>query len=179
MPECHRTNAHLFFFHKNRHESFPGRNCAKYAPILLLLSERLAKGMFMQFAMSDLRILSHFAISKFKVSYRYRVQSTDYACATIISCLAWHLHALVEFELHLAGVTPTKRREENKMFREDKQGESLGPPGRDTGRRGGLVSTGSDGHCLCPKCNYKEPHERGKPCRSKECPQCGTRMIRE
>lgn len=30
--------------------------------------------------------------------------------------------------------------------------------------------------CVCPKCKYEEPHERGKPCNIKNCPKCDTPM---
>lgn len=32
--------------------------------------------------------------------------------------------------------------------------------------------------CVCPKCGYKEEHERGEPCASKECLECGVKMER-
>lgn len=31
--------------------------------------------------------------------------------------------------------------------------------------------------CVCPECGYKSDHENGTLCRSKECPECGTRMV--
>lgn len=34
-------------------------------------------------------------------------------------------------------------------------------------------------YCICPKCGYREPHEAGRPCRSKYCPACDVSLIRE
>ena len=35
------------------------------------------------------------------------------------------------------------------------------------------------GFCICPHCNTKVPHQRGVPCRERNCPECGKIMIRE
>ena len=32
--------------------------------------------------------------------------------------------------------------------------------------------------CMCPKCGYQEPKERRVPCASKQCPKCGSPMVR-
>jgi len=32
--------------------------------------------------------------------------------------------------------------------------------------------------CICPNCSYHEPHERGVPCSRKQCPVCGSTLIR-
>jgi predicted Fe-Mo cluster-binding NifX family protein len=32
--------------------------------------------------------------------------------------------------------------------------------------------------CSCPNCSYHEPHERGVPCSRKQCPVCGSALIR-
>ena len=50
-------------------------------------------------------------------------------------------------------------------------------PGQGRGRMGG-VAAGPGGTCVCPKCGYKEQQIRGKPCISKVCPKCKTKMIR-
>lgn len=38
---------------------------------------------------------------------------------------------------------------------------------------------GPGGFCVCPKCNYKSPHQRGTPCQEMKCPKCGAKMVRE
>ena len=38
---------------------------------------------------------------------------------------------------------------------------------------------GPMGFCICPKCEYKIPHQRGTPCQEEKCPRCGTKMLRE
>jgi hypothetical protein len=35
------------------------------------------------------------------------------------------------------------------------------------------------GNCICPKCHYKAPHQRGVPCQEEKCPKCGAKMLRE
>ena len=44
------------------------------------------------------------------------------------------------------------------------------------GRRAGK---GTEGNCICPKCDLRIPHTPGVPCNSKLCPECNIRMIRE
>ena len=51
------------------------------------------------------------------------------------------------------------------------------PRGR--GRMGGKFLAGPGGNCICPKCKYEEPQQRGQPCRTKKCPKCGTLMTRK
>ncbi len=57
------------------------------------------------------------------------------------------------------------------------QGLGLGLGGRR--RRGGVMATGPEGDCFCPKCGHQESHEQGKSCATKVCPQCGTTLIRQ
>jgi hypothetical protein len=66
-----------------------------------------------------------------------------------------------------------------KMVRGTKQMEAESGTQRGKGRKGGPSNAGPGGNCLCPKCNYAEPHMPGEPCKSKKCPKCGTLMIRE
>jgi len=44
--------------------------------------------------------------------------------------------------------------------------------GKDFGR-------GQGGFCICPKCGEKQPHQKGVPCQSINCPKCGSSMVRE
>lgn len=62
------------------------------------------------------------------------------------------------------------------------RGDGTGPQGKGprTGRgMGGRRGAGPDGYCICPNCGKKEPHEIGKPCIERQCPDCGTNMVRE
>jgi predicted DNA-binding protein (UPF0251 family)/ssDNA-binding Zn-finger/Zn-ribbon topoisomerase 1 len=43
------------------------------------------------------------------------------------------------------------------------------------GRAGGSPA----GFCVCPKCGYRKPHERGVPCQEERCPECRGKMVRE
>ncbi|MCD6478058.1 MAG: DUF134 domain-containing protein [Candidatus Aenigmarchaeota archaeon] len=45
------------------------------------------------------------------------------------------------------------------------------------GRMGGF-GAGPTGDCVCPKCGYRMPHQRGVPCYQQKCPKCGTPMTR-
>ena len=38
---------------------------------------------------------------------------------------------------------------------------------------------GAGGYCICPKCDERIIHQRGRPCQEEECPKCGHRMMRE
>ena len=51
--------------------------------------------------------------------------------------------------------------------------------GSGQGRMGGAGAAGTGGNCVCPKCGYSEPHERGFPCVDRQCPKCGAMMARE
>ena len=49
------------------------------------------------------------------------------------------------------------------------------------GGRGGGTKPGSGpgGNCVCPKCGKKVPHVASQRCIDMNCPECGTRMVRE
>ena len=38
---------------------------------------------------------------------------------------------------------------------------------------------GPGGYCVCSKCGYRIPHERGTPCSTLECPKCKINLVRE
>jgi len=38
---------------------------------------------------------------------------------------------------------------------------------------------GTGGSCICPKCGYKAPHQKGTPCQDQKCHECGAKMLRE
>ena len=46
------------------------------------------------------------------------------------------------------------------------------------GRMGGS-GMGAGGNCICSGCGKTVPHERGTPCISIQCPDCGMNMTRE
>lgn len=50
---------------------------------------------------------------------------------------------------------------------------------RRAGRQGGPKAAGPGGSCVCPRCEYREPHERGTPCMKRKCPKCGVPLTRE
>ncbi|MCK9274847.1 MAG: hypothetical protein M0P57_07140 [Syntrophales bacterium] len=72
--------------------------------------------------------------------------------------------------------------EEKGMMR-GRQGRKMGAgrgqnQGGRPGRTGG-AGEGPAGYCRCPRCGYREPHERAMPCFEKKCPECGAVMTRE
>jgi cation diffusion facilitator family transporter len=38
---------------------------------------------------------------------------------------------------------------------------------------------GPGGYCVCKKCGYKIPHQRGTPCSTLQCPNCKTPLVRQ
>jgi len=56
-------------------------------------------------------------------------------------------------------------------------GRGLGRGGG-RGRMGGS-GMGSGGYCVCPACGKRVTHNRGVPCYSIKCPDCGANMTRE
>jgi cation diffusion facilitator family transporter len=49
--------------------------------------------------------------------------------------------------------------------------------GQKFGWKGGF-GLGPEGECICTKCGYRMPHEKGKPCYKQTCPKCGGSMTR-
>jgi predicted Fe-Mo cluster-binding NifX family protein len=68
-------------------------------------------------------------------------------------------------------------REEERLMNGSNRGGMNRGGGR--GRRGVSFAGGSGGSCVCPRCGYREPHERGVPCYQQQCPKCRTAMTRE
>ena len=59
-------------------------------------------------------------------------------------------------------------------------GKAAGRGGARKGRMGGSGSgAGPVGECVCPKCGAIVPHEVGVPCYLKNCPKCGSKMVRK
>ncbi len=40
-------------------------------------------------------------------------------------------------------------------------------------------SNGCNDICICPSCAFEMKHQKGKPCISEDCPQCGNKMNRK
>jgi hypothetical protein len=49
--------------------------------------------------------------------------------------------------------------------------------GGSAGGRGG--GAGPGGTCVCPNCGRETAHQRGTPCTSQKCPNCGQAMVRK
>jgi len=43
----------------------------------------------------------------------------------------------------------------------------------------GATGNGPSGYCVCEKCDYKTPHQRGVPCSTLKCPTCNINLKRE
>jgi len=43
---------------------------------------------------------------------------------------------------------------------------------------GGGFARGPGGYCICPNCNYRQPHKLAVPCNTRKCPKCGALMTR-
>jgi len=51
--------------------------------------------------------------------------------------------------------------------------------GRFTGEVKEAAGRGPEGNCICEKCGYKIPHQRGVPCSDLKCPNCNLNLKRE
>jgi len=58
-------------------------------------------------------------------------------------------------------------------------GGGWGGGGHGGGGGGGGSGAGPGGHCVCPRCGHREPHQRGMSCVGRRCPSCGTGLVRE
>lgn len=58
-------------------------------------------------------------------------------------------------------------------------GSNLGRGGGQGRMGGNKAGAGPAGYCVCPNCGHKVPHQAGVPCYQTNCPQCGTKMVRE
>jgi len=58
------------------------------------------------------------------------------------------------------------------------RGQSRGQGGKGRGRMGGPFAGGAGGSCVCQRCGYEAPHDRGAPCTQKKCPKCGIALTR-
>jgi len=41
------------------------------------------------------------------------------------------------------------------------------------------IGRGPGGYCVCPKCGYKIPHQRGVSCSTVQCPNCKISLERK
>jgi len=51
--------------------------------------------------------------------------------------------------------------------------------GRFKGKIEEAAGRGPGGYCVCPKCGYKIPHQRGVPCSTLQCPNCKINLQRQ
>jgi predicted Fe-Mo cluster-binding NifX family protein len=107
---------------------------------------------------------------------------------------AWLNDSLEDGDYAMPGCCRTGRRRRGRIFEGKREGifmngrqgggrgsgggRGQGQGGRGQGRMGGPRAGGAGGTCLCPKCGHREPHERGVPCLQKQCPKCGTALVR-
>ena len=57
-------------------------------------------------------------------------------------------------------------------------GREIGRPGTGRGAQPGGYGLGPGSECVCPKCDYRMPHQTGVACNQQKCPKCGTIMTR-
>jgi NAD-dependent SIR2 family protein deacetylase len=55
------------------------------------------------------------------------------------------------------------------------------PMGKVQGRGAGKnrIGMGPSGSCVCVKCGYSAPKQRGVPCMDLKCPSCGAVLLRK
>lgn len=68
---------------------------------------------------------------------------------------------------------------EHEAGADNRKERSKGRGGQGCNRMRGSEAGGTAGTCLCPACGHREVHETGMPCVQKQCPECGTALIRE
>ncbi|MGC8881139.1 MAG: cation diffusion facilitator family transporter [Minisyncoccia bacterium] len=51
--------------------------------------------------------------------------------------------------------------------------------GRFKGEVKEAIGRGPDGYCVCSKCGYRIPHQRGMPCSTLQCPNCKVNLERK
>ena len=44
---------------------------------------------------------------------------------------------------------------------------------------GDKPGSGPGGNCICPECGYTISHTRYRPCNTRTCPKCGSKLTRE
>lgn len=54
--------------------------------------------------------------------------------------------------------------------------EKISKLGEGMGVGGPAQQIGGTNACVCPSCGHEVPHVRGKPCTTRKCPKCGTKM---
>lgn len=50
-------------------------------------------------------------------------------------------------------------------------------PGKGQGVGKPKQGQGGFDNCVCPNCDYTTSHERGTPCNTIQCPECGATLI--
>ncbi len=154
------------------------------------LTDTLPMGKALRLAELDVGILVCGAISRplQDMVSAYGIRVITFVSGDLREIIDAWLAGKREMELFaMPGCCKRKRRinasrENEEVF--DMRGRSGGGAGQGKGmggggRRGGPVAAGPGGYCVCPQCGHKDPHQVGVPCLQKQCPKCGTAMVRE